>query len=590
MKKTLLILAGLSVSAILSCGDKSGSTSSTPRIQFTNDSLTNALFDIDKNNFLEGLWQLSSEWATELGHHTNDHRLSIMDSNYFKRKNVLLTSQIQRLSTIDTLKLSQDNYYDLKVLQHEIQRLLWNMNEYRQHEWDPSVYNVTGTFAYMITENYAPLTDRLKKISERIKQVPEYYAQAKLNITNAVPELAQLAIDQNQGGLEVLSKNLVDSVMKSSLSPFEKSDILEHNQIAIRAIKDYIKFLEENKSQYNRSFRIGADNYEKKYAWDIQSQYTAEQMYSKALTRVDYIHQEMGKIADSLWTKYYPNTDKPTEKLALIRQVLDTIASQHVSADSFQSTIEAQIPELVQFVNDNNLLFIDPAKPLVVRKEPGHLVGIAGASISAPGPYYLEGNTYYNVGSFTGWSSDKIESYLREYNHYTLQILNIHEAIPGHYTQLVYANNAPSKVKSIFGNNAMIEGWAVYTEQMMLESGYGNNAPEMWLMWYKWNLRTVFNMILDYEIHTKDLQEQEAVNKLTQQAFQELTEAQNKWKRATVTNIQLTSYYTGYEEIIELRDLYKKKMGKSYQLKTFNESLLSHGSIPVKYLRSILLQ
>src|SRR5690606_12948756 len=135
-----------------------------------------------------------------------------------------------------------------------------------------------------------------------------------------------------------------------------------------------------------------------------------------------------------------------------------------------------------------------------------------------------EGNTYYNVGSLAGWEPDRAESYLREYNHYVLQVLNMHEAIPGHYAQLVYSNQSPSIIKSVFGNGAMIEGWAVYSELMMLENGYGNDQPELWLMYYKWNLRTVCNTILDISVHTKGMTEEEALDLLINEAFQQEAE------------------------------------------------------------------
>ena len=113
--------------------------------------------------------------------------------------------------------------------------------------------------------------------------------------------------------------------------------------------------------------------------------------------------------------------------------MIDTLSVKHVRPQDFQTAIEKQIPALVEFIKHKDLIYIDPSKPLVVRREPAYMAGVAGASINAPGPYDRNGNTYYNVGSLDGWSAAKSESYLREYNHYILQILNIHEAIPGHY-------------------------------------------------------------------------------------------------------------------------------------------------------------
>ena len=257
---------------------------------------------------------------------------------------------------------------------------------------------------------------------------------------------------------------------------------------------------------------------------------------------------------------------------------------KHCQPDSFQDAIRNQIPKLSAFVRYKKLLYLDPSKPLVVRKEPAYMAGVAGASISAPGPLEKAGNTYYNVGSLAGMSAGEKESYLREYNSYILQILNIHEAIPGHYTQLVYANKNPSLVKSIFGNGAMIEGWAVYSELMMLENGYGGNTPEMWLMYYKWNLRTVCNTILDYSIHNLNMDEKMAMDLLQRQAFQTEAEAKGKWKRATLTSVQLCSYFTGFDAIMRLREDSKLLMGPGFDLKNFHEQFLSYGSAPVSLI------
>jgi uncharacterized protein (DUF885 family) len=209
--------------------------------------------------------------------------------------------------------------------------------------------------------------------------------------------------------------------------------------------------------------------------------------------------------------------------------------------------------------------------------------------MSSPGPYDKGGNSYFNVGSLDGWSAEKAESYLREYNNYTLQILCIHEAIPGHYVQMIYANKAPSLIKSVFGNGAMVEGWAVYSEEMMLDNGFGGDDPEMRLMWYKWHLRSVCNTILDYAVHTQNMMQQEALKLLTHEAFQQKAEAEGKWKRVSVSSVQLDSYFTGYKEIMDLRDAYKKKMGDKYKLKEFNEKFLSYGSAPVKYIKESMM-
>jgi len=209
--------------------------------------------------------------------------------------------------------------------------------------------------------------------------------------------------------------------------------------------------------------------------------------------------------------------------------------------------------------------------------------------VNAPGPYDATANTYYNVSPLDGYTEEQAESYLREYNHWILQILNIHEAIPGHYTQLMHANKSPSKIKSIFSNGAMVEGWAVYSERMMLENGYGDNEPEMWLMYSKWNLRVVVNTILDYRVQVLGLERQAALDLLMNEAFQERTEAEGKWRRATISQVQLTSYFTGYSEIYAFREELKQRLGENFDLRTFHNKFLSYGSAPIPVIRNSML-
>jgi uncharacterized protein (DUF885 family) len=225
----------------------------------------------------------------------------------------------------------------------------------------------------------------------------------------------------------------------------------------------------------------------------------------------------------------------------------------------------------------------------MVRETPLHKRGIAGASIDAPGPYDPDAPTYYNVTPLDDLDADRAESWLREYNQWMLPVLNIHEAVPGHYVQLVYANRSPSRIKSIFGNGAMIEGWAVYAERMMLESGYGDDKAEFWLIYSKWNLRSVTNTILDYGVHVLGMTEDEALDLLTRQAFQTEQEAREKWRRVTLTSVQLTSYFSGYSAIVDLREQLKRERAGSFDLKRFHEQFLSYGNAPVKLIRELML-
>ncbi|MFM2157223.1 MAG: hypothetical protein RL516_1972 [Bacteroidota bacterium] len=581
-----LILALLVTASIYSCKQK------TNDIDWAKASKEeDARFEKFKGDFVNQLWKLNPTSALYAGFHNYDSILIIPDANYREYCDKQYDSILYDLGDIEIGLLSPQNKTDYWMIQDYLKAGIWYDTAFKSFEWNPANYNVAGEFAEILNGRYAPLNERLTMFDKRLKNVVAYYEVAKKELKNPTIEHTDLAILQHEGSVEeVFGKNLQDSVKASTLDETTKAHLLAYADTAKKAMLDYAGYLKTMRKtmtpENSRSFRIGKELYDTKFKYDIASSYSADEIYNKAVNRKSELHHEMAELSRQLWPKYFSKEAMPADSLQLIRKMIDKLSLVHVNRDSFLESIQAQIPALVKFIKEKDLIYIDPSKPLVVRKTPAYMEGGgAGASISAPGPYDKGGNTYYNVSPLTGYSPEQAESYLREYNQYILQILNIHEAIPGHYTQLVYSNNSPSIIKSIMGNGAMVEGWAVYTERMMLENGYGNNEPEMWLMYYKWHLRSVCNTILDYSVHVKNMSEQDAMKLLVDGAFQQTAEAQGKWKRVRLTQVQLTSYYTGFTEIYELRESMKSK---DFNLKKFHEQFLSYGSAPVKYIRDLM--
>ena len=546
-------------------------------------------FTVYENSFLNGLWKLDPDRATQAGYHKYDSVLLVPDDKSRDKLLSFAKVQLDSLSRFEITTLSAANKIDFHMMQNEMQSIEWNIQQLKAYQWNPSTYNITGTFAFILNEHYAPLANRLRHFYQKMANIPAYYKEAEKQVKNPVNELTELAEGQLTDGLNVFEKDYEDSLKKANIPQPEQKQMVDRAHASADVIKGFAEWLKALKNDHPRSFRLGKDLYADKFKYEIQSESSPQQLYNAAVERKKNIQHEMVQTGKKLWPKYFGSRPMPADSLELVKQVIDTISTKHVPPAEFQSAIENTLPKLTAFVKSKDLLTLDPAKPLIVRKEPGYMAGVAGASMSAPGPYDKNGNSYFNVGSLNGWAPEKAESYLREYNNYMLQILCIHEAIPGHYVQQIYANNAPSLIKSVFGNTAMVEGWAVYSEEMMLDNGYGNNEPEMKLIWYKWHLRSVCNAILDYRVHNENMSKQDALTLLTHEAFQQQAEAEGKWHRVTVTSVQLDAYFAGYKEIMDLREAYKKKMGDKYSLKDFNEKFLSYGSAPVMYIKEAML-
>jgi uncharacterized protein (DUF885 family) len=568
--------------AVISCTERKENNGSAAELD--------TAFTIYKEGLILRFWQMYPTWASSVGYHNYDDKLNVPDNAQREKEMTFLNAELDSLKKFDANKLNDNNRTDYYLIENQINASVWGNKEMRSFEWDPSTYNIGSIFGDMLNNTYASLDERLRNFYKRMENIPAFYEAAKANIKNPTLEHTQLAIEQNLGTISIFKTDLTESMKNSGLNADEKKQMSERAEKTIAAITGYADWLKQFKNDNPRTFRLGKDLYAKKFQYDIMSAYTPEEVFQKAVNHKNELHQKMYELANQLWAEQMGSEKKPDDSLKLIRMVIDKLSLKHVKPEEFQPAIEAQLKELSAFVKEKNLLFMDPSRPLVVRREPDYMAGVAGASINAPGPYDVKGNTYYNVGSLSGWPKEKSESYLREYNHYILQILNIHEAIPGHYAQLIYSYKSPSIVKSILGNGAMVEGWAVYSERMMMEEGYGNNDPAMWLMYYKWNLRATCNFILDYSVHAGDMTKEQALDLLINQAFQQQTEAENKWRRVSLTQVQLTSYYSGFSEIYEFREEMKKKMGDKFNLKEFHEKFLSYGSSPVKYIRELMLK
>jgi uncharacterized protein (DUF885 family) len=268
--------------------------------------------------------------------------------------------------------------------------------------------------------------------------------------------------------------------------------------------------------------------------------------------------------------------------------VLDKLGEEHPDDATIVNYAQNILAETTDFVKQHNLVSV-PTVPLDVIAMPEFKRGVAIAYCDSPGPLDKTGKTFFAVAPTPkDWSTDRKQSFFREYNNYMIHDLTVHEAMPGHYLQLAHANEfqAPTLVRAIFRSGPFIEGWAVYCEQMMAEQGYG--GPWVKMQQLKMRLRAIANAILDQSIHAGNMSEREAMDLMMKDTFQQEGEAVAKWKRARLTSVQLSSYFVGATEHLNLRAAEQTKLGKDFDLKRYNDQVISYGSPPVKYVRELM--
>jgi uncharacterized protein (DUF885 family) len=558
----------------------------------------NAGFREWQDGFVRDLLAFYPEWAIQAGDYRHAAKVTIPDAAWQERELAFLQKNQSELARFDPAALEPLLRADHGLIANYLQQGRWQAETLREWEWNPALsgYNPANVLDVVLSTDYAPVDERLRTASERIAAYPALYAAVHANIRRPTREHTQLAIRQHQGALAQLSDELLGKVEASGLGAREKERFRERVAAARKAVEGYVAWLTEIEPtltpDYAREFNLGRALYEQKYAYDIQSSFTAEQLFERAKAHKERLLADMEIHSRKLWPKYFGRKKPPKERRELIAQVIGKVSERHSKPEQFVDDVRAQIPQLEAFVRAKDLLDQDPSKPLVVRETPpfSPTRGVAIASIEAPGPFNPGAATHYNVNPMSDFTPERQQGFLREYNHWMLQILNIHEAVPGHYTQLLHANRSPSVIKSLLSSGPMVEGWAVYAERMMLENGWGGGAPELWLMLDKFQLRATCNVILDYSVHVLGMNEEDALELLMDEAFQTETEARGKWRRVQLTSVQLTSYFAGFSEIYEFREQERQRLGAAFDLKAFHNRFLSYGSVPVKTIKQLMAE
>jgi uncharacterized protein (DUF885 family) len=558
MQKKILIpiLCGLFCLPLCDCGRKG--------VEMENQKFQQMAYE-----FLQGLYQAHPVWATDIGEHQYDDLIDDYSQRAIQEEILRLRLYMDRMKSIDTLKLDAVNQVDYKILQNEIADQLLRYEELRPYQNSPVMYSrlIGEAMNSLISRDFAPLGSRLAHLSNRLMRIPTLVRQAKGNLKNPSQIQTQTAIRQNRGNISLIQDDLPKILERL---PGMKEPLSRSMEVALQQLEAYQDFLEkELLPRSTGDFRLGKKLFEKKLKLTLQSDLTSDEIVERAEQEMTAVQKRMFELALPLHEKMFPGRELKEQGKALesrvIREVLEQIAQDHPKKDSLLAVCRQDLEEQERFVRDKDLVDLTGINPLEVEWEPEFARGVAVAGLDSPGPLDKNLKSFFRVSPLPNdWTKEQVESYLREYNDFMLKDLCIHEAMPGHYVQGYYDNQFPSLIRTIFGNGAFIEGWAVYSERMMVKAGYLDHDPRMELTQLKMYLRTVINAILDAKIQAGNMTKDQAIALMTEQGFQEKSEAEGKWIRACLTSTQLSTYFVGFQEIMDLEKAYRANVGENF--------------------------
>jgi len=542
------------------------------------------------HDYVEQYLRANPEHATELGDHRFDGELT--DYSVGARARDLTTQKEFRdkLNTIDGSQLTGANSIDFRILKENIDYQIFRAEELKEPEWNPLVYmqSLANSLYLLVARDFAPAEKRIPSLRQRLEKIAGVIAQAKANLQHPPRIHTETAIEQTQGAINLVRTELAPLLdqapeMKKELAPLQDK--------TAAALEDYKNWLKNDLlPRSDGDFRLGAEKYKKKLRFALASDLPVEEILKRAKADLEQTQTAIYETALPLYKKYFSKADQQTiaDKHKVTAAVLDKLAEQHPTDATVVDYAKKVVTEATDFVKRHDVAGV-PNVPLDVIAMPEFKRGIAIAYCDSPGPLEKNGQTFFAVAPTPkDWSKERKESFFREYNNYMIRDLTVHEAMPGHFLQLARSNEfrAPTLVRAIFQSGPFIEGWAVYCEQVMAEQGYG--GPEVKMQQLKMRLRAICNAILDQSIHAGNMNEKEAMDLMTKEGYQQEGEAVAKWKRARLTSAQLSTYFVGATEHLDLRAAEQKKLGDKFNLKKYNDQVISYGSPPVKYVRELM--
>jgi uncharacterized protein (DUF885 family) len=529
--------------------------------------------------YLDDRAERHPDLATGLGDHRFDARLPDPSEQALAGERRALDRWAGRLDAIDPGALSAEQRVDAAMMAESVARRVFELDELREHTWNPLIANPGKAIYQLLVRDFAPLPERLASVAGRLSQVPAALAEARRHL-GAMPRVhLETAIGQFDGTIALVSKQ-VDAALEAA--PASGRQLAQVRPRALEALAEHRAWLSARLDSADgfADPRIGPERFARKLSLTLSAAADADAILARAEADLDRVSEEIAELAGQLGGSVGP--------------VLRRLAQDAPDDASILGFCRDALAAQTAFVVGQRLVSVydDPVE-LIVMPEIDR--GVAVAYCDSPGPLESAPLPTFIAVSPTpdGWTPQRVESFYREYNRHMVHNLMVHEAMPGHYLQLQHSRRfagSPTAIRAALRSGSFVEGWAVYAERIMAEQGYpGDGMPAaVRMQQLKMQLRTIINAILDARIHGHGMTEAQAMALMTGRGYQEEGEAAGKWRRALLTSAQLSTYYVGYSEVSDLAaDMRAAQPGQSGQ--QVHDRMLAHGSPPARLLRTLVL-
>jgi uncharacterized protein (DUF885 family) len=561
--------------------------SAMPASDSANDKVFNSLADqyFDKYYF-----KFNPSAGTAAGFHQYDTQLEDYSKASLDQQVTTLKNFQKVIAKIDPLQLSAATRVDHTLVLNDINAHLLSLENIRSWEKNPDLYSsgVTNSIFLIMARTFAPPAERLKSVIAREKKVPTVFQAARQNLKNPPPIYVDVALEQIPGLIGFFQKDVPEAFKdvkdQALLAQFQTA-----NQKVMDDLKSYGQWMEkELKPQAHGDFRIGADNYSKKLLYDEDVDIPLARLLEIGMDNLRLNQQAFKETA----AKLDPNKTP--------REILAELEKDHPAPDKLLQTFRDTLGGLKDFLSQHHIVKLPSEVLPIVQETPPFARALTFASMDTPGPFEkVAKEAFFNVTlPEPSWTQEQVQEHMAGFNRGTIISTAVHEVYPGHYTQFLWVPYAPSKVRKLLGCSSNAEGWAHYSEQMMLDEGYGRTPGvdqdhdtaflKLRLGQLQDALLRNARFIVGIQMHTGTMTFDQGVEFFEKEGYQSHMNGLRETKRGTSDPTYL--YYTlGKLEILKLREDYKKKMGAAFSLEKFHNEVLRQGFSPIKLLRQVMM-
>jgi uncharacterized protein (DUF885 family) len=557
------------------------------------DRAADAAFSKLGDEFLAGYLAWRPQVGTALGLHEYDGRISDYSRPSIAAERERLKNFDQRLQRLDATRLTARARHDYRLLRAAIHKELFRFVDIDVFTRNPMTYAGALNVNIYIKRDFAPLTQRVKALTAILRQAPALTAAARANLgTNLPRPFVETAIDVAQGSADFMAGDLVTALTDFRNEPL-RAQFLAAKDLAVAEMRSYADWLRaERLPQAHERYAMGVEKYSKVLREGELIALAPERILEIGLRELKREQEIFGRTAAQI-----DPARKPIE-------VFKEIQRDHPTADGLIPDTRKNLEAIREFLVDRDLLTIPSAVRARVEETPQFDRATSFASMDTPGPFETRATEayYYVTPVEADWPDSQKEEWLTAFNYYTTDVVSIHEAYPGHYLQFLCLNASPAnRLEKILDSYAFVEGWAHYTEQMMLDEGFGPNMPSRVaqpgaLRAAKYRLAQsdeallrLCRLCVSIQMHCQGMSVAEATRFFQEHCYYEEKPARQEAIRGTFDPEYL--YYTvGKLQILKLRQDYQRQEGAAYSLKKFHDEMLRHGMPPIRLLRELMLK